>query len=65
MDRVAKLLGLLLVFAAGIAASVIGFARLALVRDLDTSSVLAAGGLALVAWVIFHPARVPEDVPLS
>ena len=57
-----KHLALLAVFGAGLVAAVFGFVRLVLVQDLDVASVQAAGGLSLVAWVIFHPARVPEDV---
>lgn len=55
-----KHLGMLLVFAVGFAAAVYGVAMLVLLRDLDSASVQAAGGLALVGWVIFHPARAPE-----
>lgn len=55
-----KHLGMLVVFAAGFAAAVYGVAMLVLLRDPDTASAQAAGGLALVAWVIFHPAREAE-----
>lgn len=55
-----KHLGMLLVFAAGFAAAVYGVAMLVLDRDLDAASAQAAGGLALVAWVIFHPARAAD-----
>ena len=62
MLRSLKHLGLLAVFATGLVAAVFGFARLALLQDYDASSVDAVLGLALVAWVIFHPARQPERV---
>lgn len=61
MDRAVKHLGLLAVLGAGMLAAVYGVAMLVLLRDPDVNSVQAAGGFALVAWVIFHPARVPED----
>jgi hypothetical protein len=62
MDRAAKHLGLLAVFGTGLIAAVYGFVRLVLVQDLDVASAEAAGGLSLLAWVIFHPARAPENV---
>ena len=61
MRSPAKYLGLLAVFATGVVAAVYGFARLALLHDIDGASVVAILGLALVAWVIFHPARLPDD----
>ena len=53
----AKLAAVLLVLLAGISAGVAGFALLVLGRDAEFSLAAAACGLALVAWVILHPAR--------
>lgn len=61
MRSPAKYLGLLAVFATGVVAAVFGFARLALLHDIDGAAPAAVLGLALVAWVIFHPARVSEE----
>lgn len=55
-----KHLGILLVFAAGCLAAVYGVSMLVLVRDLDLATAQALGGLALVGWVIFHPARTAD-----
>lgn len=56
-----KHVALWLVFAAGIAAAVYGIYLLVGLRDLAQASLETVGGLALVAWVLFHPARVPEE----
>ena len=45
------------VLVAGIAAATWGIALLVLDRNDAVAIVAAACGLALVAWVIFHPAR--------
>jgi hypothetical protein len=59
---IAPHVGLWLVFAAGVVAAVAGVALLLLSHDPDISAAEAAGGFALVAWVIFHPARAPETL---
>jgi hypothetical protein len=50
-------LGLWLVFSLGVLAGVYGFVSLLLEADVEPGVALAVGGLSLVAWVIFHPAR--------
>jgi hypothetical protein len=57
-----KHLALWLVFAAGLVASVYGVYQLLGLRNVGLGAAQAAGGLALIAWVIFHPARAPENV---
>jgi hypothetical protein len=57
----AKLAAVFLVLLAGIAAGVAGFAMLVLGRDEELSLAAAACGLALVAWVILHPARLAAE----
>jgi hypothetical protein len=52
-----KHLGLWLVFVSGVLAGVYGIVLILLERHVDEAVAVAAGGLALVAWVIFHPAR--------
>jgi hypothetical protein len=52
-----KYLGLWLVFSFGVLAGVYGVVLVLLERDVEPAVALAAGGLGLVAWVIFHPAR--------
>lgn len=52
-----KHVALWLVFAAGLAASVLGVYDLLGFRHLAVASAETAGGLALIAWVMFHPAR--------
>jgi hypothetical protein len=52
-----QLAGIFLVLLAGIAAGVWGFSLLVLGRNESEALAAAACGLALVAWVIFHPAR--------
>ncbi len=47
-----------LVFLSGLLAGVSGVALLVLDLDEPFAGPAAAGGLALVAWVIFHPQRV-------
>lgn len=59
----AKHVALWLVFLAGLGTAVYGVYLLLGLRHLEAASLQAAGGLALIAWVIFHPARVPEDAP--
>jgi hypothetical protein len=52
-----KHVGLWMVFMLGVLAGVYGFVLVLLERNVEPAVALAAGGLALVAWVIFHPAR--------
>jgi len=52
-----QLAGIFLVLLAGIAAGVWGVSLLVLDRHDATAGLVTACGLALVAWVIFHPAR--------
>ena len=54
-----KHLALWLVFAAGLVASTYGVYQLLGLRNIGLAAAQAAGGLALIAWVIFHPARAP------
>jgi hypothetical protein len=51
-------LGLWLVFSLGVLAGVYGVVLFLIGNDVQPAVALAAGGLSLVAWVIFHPARV-------
>jgi hypothetical protein len=53
----AKLAAVLLVLLAGISAGVAGVALLVLDFDEPFALTATACGLALVAWVILHPAR--------
>jgi ABC-type uncharacterized transport system permease subunit len=46
-----------LVFLSGLLAGVAGVALLVLDMDEPFAAPSTAGGLALVAWVIFHPLR--------
>lgn len=55
-----KIAGMWLVLLAGIGGAIYGVALLALSRHVDIAAGQAACGLALIAWVIFHPTRVPE-----
>jgi hypothetical protein len=57
----AKLAAVFLVLLAGISAGVAGFALLVLDFDEPFAVTAAACGLALVAWVFFHPARVAAE----
>jgi hypothetical protein len=59
---IAPHVGLWLVFASGVAAAVAGVALLLLSHDPDMPAAEVAGGFALVAWVIFHPARASETL---
>jgi hypothetical protein len=52
-----KHVGLWLVFSLGVLAGVYGVVLVLLGRTVEPSLALAAGGLSLVAWTIFHPAR--------
>jgi hypothetical protein len=49
--------GIWLVFSLGVLAGVYGVVLLLLEADVEPAVALAAGGLTLIAWVIFHPAR--------
>jgi len=53
----AKLAAVFLVLLAGISAGVTGVALLVLGSDEPFALTATACGLALVAWVILHPAR--------
>ena len=53
----AKLAAVFLVLLAGISAGVAGIALLVLGSDEPFALTATACGLALVAWVILHPAR--------
>jgi hypothetical protein len=55
-----KHIGLWLVFTSGVLAGVYGIVLILLEQHVDVAAAVAAGGLALVAWVIFHPARAAE-----
>jgi hypothetical protein len=57
----AKLAAVLLVLLAGISAGVAGVAMLVLDRDEPFALTAAACGLALVAWVMLHPARAAAE----
>ena len=57
-QAVVKHVALWLVFLVGLSAAVYGFYLLVGLRHVEFAAVQSAGGLALVAWVIFHPARV-------
>ena len=52
-----KHVGLWLVFSLGVVAGVYGLVLVLLGHDLEPAVALAGGGLALIAWAIFHPAR--------
>jgi len=54
---VAQLATVWLVLLSGVLAAVSGVALLVLDVDEPFAAPAAAGGLALVAWVIFHPRR--------
>ncbi|MGD0715505.1 MAG: hypothetical protein ABSB24_15160 [Gaiellaceae bacterium] len=53
----AQLLAVRLTFLSGVLAGVAGVALLVLDLDEPFAAPATAGGLALVAWVIFHPRR--------
>lgn len=53
--------GIWLVFCSGVLAGIYGIVMLLLERHIGPAAVEAAGGLGLVAWVIFHPARAAES----
>jgi hypothetical protein len=55
-----KYVGLWLVFCSGVLAGVYGIVMVLLEQHVGQAAAEAAGGLGLIAWVIFHPARVPE-----
>jgi len=57
----AKLAAVFLVLLAGISAGVAGVAQLVLDRNEPFALAVAACGLALVAWVTFHPARLESE----
>jgi hypothetical protein len=52
-----KHLALWTVFVSGLGAAVYGIYLLVGLRHVGLAAVQAAGGLALIAWVMFHPAR--------
>jgi hypothetical protein len=52
-----KLVALWLVFSLGVLAGVYGVVLFLLGHTVEPSLALAAGGLSLVGWTIFHPAR--------
>ena len=52
-----KHIALWTVFFAGVLAAVYGFYLLLGLHHLALASAQAAGGLSLIAWVMFHPAR--------
>ena len=56
-----KHLGLWLVFATGVVFGVAGVYLVVRNESLATGIVEAVGGLALVAWVMFHPARLADS----
>jgi hypothetical protein len=60
-QALAKHLGIPIVFVTGVLAAIHGVVLIVLLRLLTLASLEAAGGFVLVAWVIFHPARVPDD----
>ncbi|MBV8258448.1 MAG: hypothetical protein JO073_11590 [Actinobacteria bacterium] len=55
-----KHLGLWLVFAAGVVFGVVGVYLVVRDESMAIGIVEAVGGLGLVAWVLFHPARVAD-----
>jgi hypothetical protein len=59
-----KHLALWTVFLAGVLAAVYGIYLLVGLRHVGLAAGDAAGGLALIAWVMFHPARVENVQPL-
>ena len=59
----AKLAAVFLVLLAGISAGVAGVALLVLDFDEPFALTATACGLALVAWVILHPARAAAGQP--
>jgi hypothetical protein len=56
-----KHLGLWLVFAAGVVFGVVGVYFVVRDQNLARGIAEAVGGLALVAWVLFHPARLADS----
>lgn len=55
-----KYFGLVLVFVAGVLAGVYGIVMFLLASEAGPAIAETLGGFALLAWVIFHPARAPE-----
>jgi hypothetical protein len=55
-----KYVGLWLVFCSGLLAGVYGLVMILLERHVGPAAAETAGGLSLIAWVIFHPARASE-----
>jgi ABC-type uncharacterized transport system permease subunit len=53
----ARLLAVRLTFLSGVLAGIAGVALLVLDVDEPFAAPATAGGLVLVAWVIFHPRR--------
>lgn len=60
-----KYVGLWLVFVSGVLAGIYGIVMLLLERHVGPAAVETAGGLGLIAWVIFHPARVPNGARIE
>jgi hypothetical protein len=60
-----KYVGLWLVFASGVLAGIYGMVMLLLEHHVAPAAAESVGGLGLVAWVIFHPARVPEGARIE
>lgn len=56
-----KYVGIWLVFSVGVLAGIYGLVMVVLERDVGQAAAEAAGGLGLIAWVMFHPARVPDQ----
>ena len=61
---IAPYVGLGVVFVSGVVAAVAGVALLLLEQHLGVGAAEAAGGFTLLAWVIFHPARVEPARPV-
>ena len=55
-----KYVALWLVFFSGVLAGVYGLVMILLERHVGQAAAETAGGLCLIAWVIFHPARASE-----
>jgi hypothetical protein len=60
-----KYVGLWLVFASGVLAGIYGIVMLLLEHRVELAAAEAAGGFGLIAWVMFHPARVPEGARIE
>jgi hypothetical protein len=60
-----KYVGIWLVFASGVFAGIYGVVMLLLEHHVGSAAAEAIGGLGLVAWVIFHPARAPDSARIE